>query len=295
MIVSMTGFGDAAAERDGTHYSVEIRSLNNRFFKPIIKLPDHVSGLEPELETMLREKLGRGSITFILKMRSENAEAAYHINVPALQAYLRQLETVKGGLERFEVKIDLASLVQLPGVCQEPRDDTDEIETHGSEIRALTRKAIDKLDAMRRREGEALFNELMRHIQLIGENLRQIAARAPLVVEDYHRRLLQRINQMLKGVELTANESDVIKEVAIFAERADIAEEIQRLTSHLDAFEQSCRSGEHAGRKLDFIAQEMLREANTIASKANDAPIARHIVEIKGAIDRLKEQVQNVE
>jgi uncharacterized protein (TIGR00255 family) len=289
----MTGFGDASIERDGTHYAVEIRSLNNRFFKPVIKLPDHVSGLEPEMESMLREKLGRGSITFILKMRSESAEAAYHLNIPALQSYMEQLKTVEG-LGRW-VQIDLAGLVQLPGVCQEPRDDTDEIAKHGDTIRALAAKAIDKLNEMRRREGASLFNELMKHIRLIGDNLREIAKRAPSVVEDYHRRLLARINQILNGAELKINEGDVVKEVAVFAERADIAEEIQRLTTHLDAFEQSCRSGEHAGRKLDFISQEMLREANTIASKANDAQIARHIVEIKGAIDRVKEQVQNVE
>jgi uncharacterized protein (TIGR00255 family) len=185
--------------------------------------------------------------------------------------------------------------VQLPGVCQEPRDEGDEIERHGPMVRDLTQKAIEKLDEMRRREGLALFEELMRHVKLIAENLKEIQKRAPLVVEDYHRRLALRINQLLNSAELKVNEADVIKEVAVFAERADIAEEIQRLTSHLDAFEQSCRTGEHAGRKLDFIAQEMLREANTIASKANDAQIARHIVEIKGAIDRLKEQVQNVE
>jgi len=293
MIISMTGFGDAATESGGTHYAVEIRSLNNRFFKPVIKLPDVISGLEPELESMLRERLGRGSITFILKMRSDSAEAAYHINVGALQAYLEQLKQVKA-LDRF-VQIDLASLVQLPGVCQEPRDEGDEIERHGPSVRALTAKAIEKLDAMRRREGEALFKELMRHVTLIGDNLKEIQKRAPLVVEDYHRRLSQRIKQLLDSAELKVNEADVIKEVAVFAERADIAEEIQRLTSHLEAFEQSCRTGEHAGRKLDFIAQEMLREANTIASKANDAQIARFIVEIKGAIDRVKEQVQNVE
>jgi uncharacterized protein (TIGR00255 family) len=293
MIVSMTGFGDATAERDGTHYAVEIRSLNNRFFKPVIKLPENVSGLEPELESMLREKLGRGSITYILKLRTDSAEAAYHLNVNALKNYLDQLQEVKG-LDRF-VQIDLASLVQLPGVCQEPRDETDEIERHGPTVRDLTARAIVKLDAMRRREGEALFTELMRHVSLIRSNLQEIAKLAPNVVEDYHRRLHQRVSQLLAKAELQVSQVDLIKEVAVFAERADIAEEIQRLGSHMDSFEQSCRQGEHAGRKLDFIAQEMLREANTIASKANDAEIARRIVEIKGAIDRLKEQVQNVE
>src|SRR5208282_6619772 len=125
MIVSMTGFGDATAERDGTHYAVEIRSLNNRYFKPVIKLPDNLSGLEPEVETMLRVGLGRGSITYILKMRMDSAEAAYHINTQALTAYLDQLQKIQG-LDNL-VRIDLASLVSLPGVCQEPRDESDEI------------------------------------------------------------------------------------------------------------------------------------------------------------------------
>lgn len=293
MIVSMTGFGDAAAERGGTHYAVEIRSLNNRYFKPVIKLPETISGLEPELETMLREKLGRGSITYLLKLRSDSPEAAYHINAGALKAYLEQLQQVKG-LDRL-VTIDLASLVMLPGVCQEPRDESDEIAKHGAVVRELTGQAIQKLNAMRRREGEALFEELMKHVRLIGDNLAEISKRAPFVVEEYHKRLSQRVNQLLSKAELRVNEPDLIKEVAVFAERADIAEEIQRLTSHLSAFEEACRKDEHAGRKLDFITQEMLREANTIASKANDAAIARHIVEIKGAIDRVKEQVQNVE
>src|SRR6185436_14926685 len=117
MIVSMTGFGVASADRDAAHYAVEIRSLNNRFFKPVIKLPENISGLEPEVETMLREGLGRGSITYILKMRVDSAEAAYHINVKALKAYLEQLQEVKG-LDKL-VSIDLASLLTLPGVCQE--------------------------------------------------------------------------------------------------------------------------------------------------------------------------------
>ena len=149
MIVSMTGFGDATAERDGTHYSVEIRSLNNRYFKPIIKLPDNLSGLEPEIETLLRQKLGRGSITFILKMRLNSAEAAYHINGQALRAYLDQLQEIEG-LENF-VRIDLASLVSLPGVCQEPRDESDEIEKHGPVVRDLAEAAITRLSAMRAR------------------------------------------------------------------------------------------------------------------------------------------------
>ncbi len=291
MIVSMTGFGDASLERDGTHYSVEIRSLNNRFFKPIIKLPDNVSVLEPEIESTLREKLQRGSITFILKMRVESADAAYVINTAALQAYIKQLQAFSGP----GTTIDLAALLALPGVTQDPHDQSEELARHGTAIRECYKAGIEKLLLMRQREGQALFADLMKHAAVVTTNLAEISKRAPFVVEDYHRKLTQRVNQLIGKAELKLGESDLIKEIALFAERADISEEIQRLSEHMRSFEHECRSGEHAGRKLDFITQEMLREANTIASKANDAQIARHIVEIKGAIDRLKEQVQNVE
>ncbi len=293
MIVSMTGFGDAYAEREGTHYAVEIRALNNRYFKSIIKLPENVSGLEPEIETTLRERLGRGSVTFLLKMRVDSAAAAYHINRAALEAYVQQLQSVKGlnGMAR----IDIASLLQLPGVCQEPRDDSDELLAHGPVIRDLSEKALTKLLTMRAREGQGLFTDLTKHTALIGQHLSQIQLRAPFVIDDYHKKLATRVHQLLSKAELQVNQVDLIKEVAVFAERADISEEIQRLNSHLAAFENAARTDAHAGRKLDFITQEMLREANTIGSKANDAQIASHIVEIKGAIDRLKEQVQNVE
>lgn len=293
MITSMTGFGDASCQRDGTHYALEIRSLNNRYFKSVVKLPDPIAGLEPELETMLREKLGRGTITLILKMRVDSAEAAYHINTQALQAYISQLTGIKG-LDDM-ARIDLATLLQLPGVCQEPHDESDEISRHGPVVRELAQLAVAKLGEMRCREGEALFQDLMKHKNVIAASLAEIEKRAPFVIDDYHKKLSSRVGQLLAKAELQVNQADLLKEVAVFAERADISEEIQRLTQHLKAFEQACRTGEHAGRKLDFITQEMLREANTIASKANDALIAGHIVEIKGAIDRLKEQVQNVE
>lgn len=293
MIVSMTGFGDAYAQRDGTHYAVEIRALNNRYFKSLIKLPEIVSGLEPEIDTLLRDRLGRGSIVFMLKMRMDSAEAAYHINRAALESYISQLQSVQGlnGIAR----IDLAALLQLPGVCQEPRDESDELQLHGPVIRELSQQAIAKLLLMRQREGEGLYADLLKHTGAMRQHLQHIQTRAPFVIDEYHRKLSSRVNQLLSKAELEVNQVDLLKEVAVFAERADISEEIQRLTSHIEAFEQACRSDEHAGRKLDFITQEMLREANTIGSKANDALIASHIVEIKGGIDRLKEQVQNVE
>ena len=291
MIRSMTGFGDAVAQHDDAHYAVEIRSLNNRYFKAVIKLPENLAGLEPELESLLRTELGRGSITYILKMRMDSAEAAYHINLAALQTYLEQLKPLKNN----GTEIELGALLQLPGVLNEPRDDTDEIEKHGEIVRDISRRAIAKLIEMRKLEGLALFDDLMKHLAVINTSLQAIAGRAPGVIDEYHKKLSARVNALMSKAELQVNQADLLKEIAVFAERADISEEIQRLNQHLKAFEHACRTSEHAGRKLDFITQEMLREANTIASKANDATIAGHIVEIKGAIDRLKEQVQNVE
>ena len=292
MIVSMTGFGDAAVEHAGTHYAVEIRSINNRFFKAVIKLPDIVAGLEPEIETMLRDRLGRGSITLVVKMRVEGADAAFVINQAALKTYLDQLRAVPGV---DGSKIDITALLALPGVCQEPAGDEDHHEIHGKHLRALISQSIDKLIAMRKREGEALYQDLMKHAGVIANAINEVEKRAPFVVDEYHRRLSQRVNDLISKAQLQVNQPDLLKEVAVFAERSDVSEEIQRLRHHLTAFEETCRKTEHAGRKLDFITQEMLREANTIGSKANDAAIAGHVVDIKGSIDRMKEQVQNVE
>ena len=292
MIVSMTGFGDATTQRESTHYALELRSLNNRYFKPVIKLPDSLLALEPEVEVQLREKLGRGSITYILKLRTESADAAYPINASALKSYVAQLRAI--GLFD-ESKIDLGALLALPGVCQERTDDVAEAERHGPVVRELTVVAIEKLLTMRRREGKALFDDLEKHLTIIESSVGVIETRAPFVVGEYHKRITARVNELIHKAELKVNEGDLLKEIAVFAERSDIGEEIQRLRHHCKHFRDSCTGGEHAGRKLDFIAQEMLREANTIASKGNDATIAGHIVEVKGAIDRIKEQVQNVE
>ena len=189
----------------------------------------------------------------------------------------------------------MASLLTLPGVCQEPDEDVDHHAKHGEAIRALIAQAVEKLIVMRQREGQALFADLRKHLSVIVESLIEIEKRAPTVIDEYHRRLTARVNDLLSKAQLQVNQTDLYKEVAVYAERSDIGEEIQRLRHHLKAFEAACRTTDHAGRKLDFLTQEMLREANTIGSKANDALIAGHVVDIKGSIDRMKEQVQNVE
>ncbi len=296
MILSMTGYGEAYHEEEGVSHALEIRSLNNRYLKTSIKLPDHLQFLETEVERLLRDRLGRGSITFVLRVRNTNAEASYEINAAALRSYIEQLSAVGASAANDGgVSIELGALLDLPGVCQ-PRVANDAAkEQWWRVVRSLTEEAIEQLVAMRRNEGQALREDLLKHVADLRERVELIRARSPEVIKLYHTRLRQRVDALLSEAELDLGKQDLAKEVAVFAERCDISEEIARLVSHLDQFTTLCDSKELAGRKLDFLSQEMLREANTIASKANDTEIARQVVEVKALIDRLKEQVQNVE
>jgi uncharacterized protein (TIGR00255 family) len=294
MIHSMTGYGEAQYAEDGVSYALEIRTLNNRYFKASIKLPENLQYLEAEAEKLLRKRLQRGSVTMVLRVRNSSATAAYEINRPALEHYLRRLEQARlpAGVT---ATVDLGTLLALPGVCQPPEQAEAERERIWKVAGELIERALDMVVRMRRQEGEALRRDLIGHCDRIREEAGEIAQRAPKVIADYQAKLSERIAVLLSGGELPVDQDSLLREVALYADRCDISEEIARLTSHLDQFAGLCDSREHTGRKLDFLAQEMLREANTIGSKSNDAVIARHVVEIKGSIDRLKEQVQNVE
>jgi uncharacterized protein (TIGR00255 family) len=292
MILSMTGYGDAHHSDGKVSYVLEIRSLNNRYFKASIKLPEHLSIFEAEVEKMLRERITRGSLSCSLRQRHMSAEAAQDINVPALENYLAQLNRV---VSQGHMQVDLGALLALPGVCEPPEMDDAERERQLRIIQGLVSEALTRLIEMRRIEGRTIRDDLFEHCGQIRGHLTEVGTRAPLVLREYHLRLLQRVNELISEARLQLQLDDLKREVALYAERCDINEEIARLTAHLDQFERLCDSNEAAGRKLDFLAQELLRETNTIGSKANDATIAHHVVEIKGAIDRLKEQVQNVE
>lgn len=292
----MTGYGDASTTIDGVHYFVEVRSLNNKYFKATIRLTEALQGLESELEARLREKVSRGTVTLTARSTDASASAAYTINVQALDRYLKQLEglsAANGG----SLKIDPAQLLMLPGVLQPPADEEDRLDNARKVFLPLLDKAVANLLAMRQREGKVLVDDLRAHKDYIAERLMLVAERAPGVVADYQLRLKTRIEQMFKQADATVETADLIREIAVYAERTDIAEEIKRLSAHLDQFGSliSATDGKPIGRTLDFLAQEMLREANTIASKSPDAAISRSTVEIKGAIDRIKEQAQNIE
>ncbi len=292
----MTGFGEAATEVQSVHYAVELRSINNKFYKAAIRLPEELEGMEAEIDSRLRRRLVRGSITLKVRISDPTARAAYRINTEALQSYIEYLGRLPHEVGH-PVPIDVAALIQLPGVLQPPDDFESRIDTARPIIHDLIERACDRLIEMRDREGAMLHQDLHRHHGAIVERLESIARRTPLVVEEYHQRLRQRIESMLKDATVHVNETDLVREVAIYAERSDIAEEITRLNAHLSQFRDliDAKDCEPIGRTLDFLAQELLREANTIASKSNDSQISRDIVEVKGAIDRIKEQVQNVE
>lgn len=292
MILSMTGFGTAERHHDGVSYRVEIRSVNNRYFKAAIKLPDELACFETEVESRLRSRLGRGSLAYSLLVKDQSLAAAAEVNVAVLQAYLDQLRCARA--DGVQLTIDLSVLLTMPGVCQARSIDAETLARYGGLVAELTDQAIDRLLEMRRTEGSALRTDLLSHSDRLKKLLSVVRERGPKVVEVYHQKLRARVNSLLAAGNLALDQDDLIREVAVFAERCDVSEEIARLLSHVEQFERLCDQGEESGRKLDFLTQEMLREANTIGSKANDATIARDIVDTKAVIDRMKEQVQNV-
>lgn len=290
----MTGYGEAHHAVEGVSYSVEIRSLNHRYFKATLKLTENLQYLEAEVEKQLRTQLQRGSVIFLLRVRNKSATAAYDINQAALQHYLGQFDAHDLG-PGLSAVVDIGTILSLPGVCQSPELDEQARERDAAIVKRLTAEALSRLMDMRRREGDALRRDLIGHCDRLRELVGLIADHAPSVVQEYQRKLRDRVAMLVNDAELEVDKDSLIREVAVYADRCDISEELARLSAHVDQFVELCDSRDSAGRTLDFVAQEMLREANTIGSKSNDASIARNVVQIKGLIDRLKEQVQNVE
>jgi uncharacterized protein (TIGR00255 family) len=296
MITSMTGYGEAQLETAKYSFLVEIQSLNNRFLKTTTKVPDVLAFAEPEIERLIRSELLRGSVHYTLHFHYHAETGIFEINRAVLQNYLTELGrvlTLQG--QTPGLTIDLAKLLEIPGVCELRSFDEPQQRIFLEQIQQLTRQGLQRLKQMRQDEGQTLQGELMELCQTIRQHLAELESLKTGVIATYRRRLAERVNAMLAEANLKLDEDLLIKEVALFAERSDVNEELSRLSSHLTQFERSCQAKEAAGRRLDFLTQEMLREANTIASKSNDAQITHHVVEIKVAIDRLKEQIQNIE
>ena len=294
MINSMTGYGEAQGEADGVSYAVEIKTVNNRYFKSIIKLPEPAAFMEDEVDKLLRKNISRGTVNYVLRLRDASAGTLFEIDEAALKAVTEKLGRA-GSSSGINGTIDIGNLLTLPGIIQPALPDEEKAEKIKKKVLEISRKALDKLKQMRATEGGCLEADVKKCCTVIEEELEKIRSRSSIVLQEYAEKLRKRVNELLAHAELEIDGALLVREVAVFAERSDISEEVSRLDSHLQQFEQCLNGIDQAGRRLDFISQEMLREANTIASKASDTETTRYVVNIKCQIDRIKEQVQNIE
>lgn len=290
----MTGYGSAECVHDGISYALELRSLNHRYLKLSQKLPEALQHCESALEKKVRDRVSRGAVYLSIRMRGEGADITGSINRAAAQHYVEQLGSVSlpDGVSGV---VDLAALALLPGVCEPLEVDEAMRERLQKVVTDLLATALENLSAMRQTEGQALRDDILQTCSQVKEHMGAIEKRAHLVIDEYHDRLRDKVNTLMSKGGFELEQEGLMREISIFAERCDISEEITRLDAHLDQFGRMCDSDEPVGRTLEFLTQELLREANTIGSKSNDTTIAQRVVSIKGLIDRLKEQVQNVE
>jgi uncharacterized protein (TIGR00255 family) len=290
----MTGFGEARGELDGVSFVVEIRSVNNRYLKTTIKLPECAGYLEEKIDKLVRESLERGTVYYNLKVKSVAENIMYDLDKTILAAYIKKLKEVCDSTG-VEANINVGELLAAPGVLIPVEPQGEQAQRFTDFVMELSSVALNNLMQMRSDEGRALSVDLVKHCDEISSVLDRIRKRSSVVPEEYQSRLKKKVDTLLAESKLELDQDTLAREVAVFAERADISEELSRLESHLVQFKQSCNGNDAAGRRLDFISQEMLREANTIASKASDAEIIANVVNIKCMIDRIKEQVQNVQ
>jgi uncharacterized protein (TIGR00255 family) len=291
----MTGYGEASYQSDALSLAVELRALNNRYLKVSLRAPEPYSLLESEFEKVVRRTVKRGTLQIHLRCVRQYAPQDYRINVVALRSYLTQLQPVIGEFSLANASTLLSQALALPGVVPEPGTSSLNLDEEWPLIEHVLEDALGKLQTMRQEEGRAMAQELLSLRDHIAAQLASIRERAPQVAALFRDRLLERVRSLLTEVDVQLDRNDLIKEVSIFAERSDIAEEVVRLASHLDQFQVIVNEPESAGRKLEFLTQEMFREANTIGSKASDVAISRHVVEIKGALEKIRELIQNVE
>jgi uncharacterized protein (TIGR00255 family) len=292
----MTGYGEAHYQCDALTLAIELRALNNRYLKVSVRAAEPYNLLEPEFEKVLRRTLRRGTVQVQLRCERQFAPQDYRINATALRSYLAQLRGICEELGMRDRGDNLLpQVLALPGVVPEPGSLAFQHDEEWPLIERVLEEAIGRLQAMRLEEGRAMAQEFLQLRQTIADHLEQIRQLVPLVATTFRDRLFDRVRLLLSEHDVQIDRSDLIKEVSIFAERSDIAEEVVRLASHLDQFQEIMNEPESPGRKLEFLTQEMFREANTIGSKAGDVAISRHVVEIKGTLEKIRELVQNVE
>lgn len=294
MIRSMTGFGQGTAEVDGVTVWAEVSSLNHRYLDINFKLSSPLFSFENELKKFVQNFFERGRISAFLSCEGALPEMnEVEFNSHLAQQYLDQIRA-------FSIESDmkddltLSSFIRINPLWTPRRPRPEEMGKLVESAKKALAAAIDQLAKMREREGAAIWTDLSGRIGQIDAITKEIAAHAPVIVDEYQQRLKERIDTLLpQGAAL--DEQRLLAEVALFADRADITEELVRLKSHIEQFHVLAREESNVGRRLDFLLQEMFREITTIGSKARDAGVSHAVVEVKGLLEKMREQVQNVE
>jgi uncharacterized protein (TIGR00255 family) len=289
---SMTGFGSASLRERRMDIDVEVRSVNHRFLTVKLNLPDGLARHENEIEQAVRGRLGRGSVSVNVSVKSPRDPETSLPDLKTFKAYAKQLRDIQKALG-LKGEIRMEDLLAIPSLWSNGAAEIDE--DLWPKVKKLLAKALDQLVETREREGEKIAGAFKSHLENIEGRLGKVQSRVPVVVESYQKRLDDRIQQLLTQRGLEAAKLDIVKEVAIHSDRCDTSEEIQRLRAHIGEFRKIVAQKGQLGRRLDFLTQEMGRETNTIASKANDGEIAASAVEMKAELEKIKEQVENVE
>ncbi|KAF0220645.1 MAG: hypothetical protein FD174_969 [Geobacteraceae bacterium] len=292
MIKSMTGYGKAEIASGVGRILVEIRSVNHRYGEVFVKLPRTFMQFENDVRKCVAERLKRGKIEVFIQQEGGGGSGAMPmLNIPLAKAYYEVFNGIKEALGLEEpVSLQLIASQKDVLVAGEGESISDSLK---SELIAAVKEAVDSLDAMRLREGTTLMDDLRKRRNALSSLINSVAKRAPLAVADSFTRLKERVG-LLAG-ESGVDEGRMVQEIAVLADRCDITEELVRFGSHLQQFDETLRHDEPVGRKLDFLMQELNREVNTIGSKANDAEIASIVVELKAELEKIREQVQNIE
>lgn len=292
MLKSMTGYGRSEAVVGSKKITVEIKSVNHRFSDYNIKVPRQYSYLEEYARKMISESVSRGKIDVYINIETQGeADKIITVNKELAGNYISAMRElcVEYGLKD---DLTLSSLVSFSDIFSSElkRDDEDEL---WKNVSSVIQSALEAFISMREREGSRIEGDLRARVEYMTELVKKIDRRSPETVKEYQEKLYTKIHELLD--EQSIDESRILTETAIFADKVAVNEETVRLFSHFDEFKEIINSGEPAGRRLDFLIQEINREVNTIGSKASDLDIAKTVVELKGEVEKLREQVQNIE
>ena len=292
MLKSMTGYGRVKVENDLREITVELRSVNHRYLDLNIKVPRIYGYLEDVVSKQAQASIARGKVDIFVSVRAkEGADIKVTPNMAVIQGYVDALKKVSETYGLSD-EVTALSLLRLPDAMEQNKEEADADQLK-AEVSAVLAQALEEYNAMREKEGARLVEDVRYRAGLIAQSVDFVEGRSPDCVEEYRTRIAARMTEILDGSELA--QQRILQEAALYADKVNVTEEIVRLRSHLSQLDSMLKSPVAIGRKLDFLVQEMNRETNTIGSKANDFQIAKTVVDMKAEIEKIREQIQNLE